>query len=258
MACALQFEAGCDMRRRRQRAAQRSEPLLWYQIPPLWSVADPSTRGENLKAVPGSRLSGFLRCRVCRRLGRSRQGAGGVKRRRWRRQRAAPRLAMRCKCRAARLWREKALARALQSQANRSLPAAMSDRPSLGKTEEQKSLRELSVALTSFAESQSQIKCIFSLYDHDSDGFLTTDQTTLLMRKLGYGMPSAWAYVYRDAVTLPLVSNMPHARASLPAPFDARFAGVAVCTRAVARKAKGAKDVQSAFARHRPILRHEL
>ena len=97
----------------------------------------------------------------------------------------------------------------------------MSDRPSLGKTEEQKSLRELSVALTSFAESQSQIKCIFSLYDHDSDGFLTTDQTTLLMRKLGYGMPSAWAYVYRDAVTLPLVSNMPHARASLPASFDA-------------------------------------
>ena len=60
----------------------------------------------------------------------------------------------------------------------------------MGKTEEQKSLRELSVALTSFAESQSQIKCIFSLYDHDSDGFLTTDQTTLLTRKLGYGMPS--------------------------------------------------------------------
>ena len=128
----------------------------------------------------------------------------------------------------------------------------------LGKTEEQKSLRELSVALTSFAESQSQIKCIFSLYDHDSDGFLTTDQTTLLMRKLGYGMPSAWAYVYRDAVTLPLVSNMPHARAPLPAPFDARFAAVAVCTWTFARKAKGAKDVQSAFARHRPILRHEL
>ena len=111
--------------------------------------------------------------------------------------------------------------RALQSQANLFLPAAMSDRPSLGKSEEQKSLRELSVALTSFAESQSQIKCIFSLYDHDSDGFLTTDQTTLLMRKLGYAMPSAWAYVYRDAVTLPLVSNMPHARASLPAPLDA-------------------------------------
>jgi hypothetical protein len=97
----------------------------------------------------------------------------------------------------------------------------MSDRPSLGKSEEQKSLRELSVALTSFAESQSQIKCIFNLYDHDSDGFLTTYQTTLLMRKLGYAMPSAWAYVYRDAVTLPLVSNMPHARASLPAPLDA-------------------------------------
>jgi hypothetical protein len=31
MGCALQFEAGCDMRRRGQRAAQRSEPLLWYQ-----------------------------------------------------------------------------------------------------------------------------------------------------------------------------------------------------------------------------------
>ncbi len=43
------------------------------------------------------------------------------------------------------------------------------------------------------------------------------------MRKLGYAMPSAWAYVYRDAVTLPLVSNIPHARASLPAPFDARL-----------------------------------
>ncbi len=51
--------------------------------------------------------------------------------------------------------------------------------------------------------------------------FLTTDQTTLLMRKLGYAMPSAWAYVYRDAVALPLVTNMPHARASLPASFDA-------------------------------------
>jgi hypothetical protein len=40
------------------------------------------------------------------------------------------------------------------------------------------------------------------------------------MSKLGYAMPSALAYVYRDIVMLPLVSNLPHARASLPAPLD--------------------------------------
>ena len=81
----------------------------------------------------------------------------------------------------------------------------MSDSISGWKSEEQKSLRELSAALTSFAESQAQIKSIFGLYDHDSDGFLTTSQTTLVMRKLGFAVPKSWDYVYRDAVTLPLV-----------------------------------------------------
>ena len=81
----------------------------------------------------------------------------------------------------------------------------MSDGTIGWRSEEQKSLRELSVSLTSYQESQAQIKCIFSLYDHDSDGILTTNQTIMLMRKLGYVMPSAWAFVYRDAITLPLV-----------------------------------------------------
>jgi Ca2+-binding EF-hand superfamily protein len=86
------------------------------------------------------------------------------------------------------------------------------------------SLRELSSSLASFTESQSQIKSIFSLYDHDSDGYLTTNQALLfnhiamgcdfnltnvqaiqLMRKLGFEMPREWGYVYRDAVTLPMV-----------------------------------------------------
>ncbi len=86
----------------------------------------------------------------------------------------------------------------------------MSDSISGWKSEEQKSLRELSAALTSFTESQAQIKSIFGLYDHDSDGFLTTSQTTLLMRKLGFPVPKSWDYVYRDAVTLPLVRKMLH------------------------------------------------
>jgi hypothetical protein len=81
----------------------------------------------------------------------------------------------------------------------------MSDGTVGWRSEEQKSLRELSVSLTSFEESQAQIKCIFRLYDHDSDGILTTNQTIMLMRKLGYVMPSAWPFVYRDAITLPLV-----------------------------------------------------
>ena len=86
--------------------------------------------------------------------------------------------------------------------------AAMSDSAGVWKSEEQKSLRELSGALISFAESQAQIKCMFSLYDHDSDGLLTTNQTQLLMRKLGYSAPKSWDYIYRDAVTLPLVSDI--------------------------------------------------
>jgi hypothetical protein len=84
----------------------------------------------------------------------------------------------------------------------------MSDSAGVWKSEEQKSLRELSGALISFAESQAQIKCMFSLYDHDSDGLLTTNQTQLLMRKLGYAAPKSWDYIYRDAVTLPLVSDI--------------------------------------------------
>ncbi len=82
---------------------------------------------------------------------------------------------------------------------------AMADSAGAWKSEDQKSLRELSGTLASFAESQAQIKLIFSLYDHDSDGFLSTNQTALLMRKLGFTAPKAWEYVYRDAVTLPLV-----------------------------------------------------
>jgi hypothetical protein len=81
----------------------------------------------------------------------------------------------------------------------------MSDGAVGWRSEEQKSLRELSTSLASFEESQAQIKCIFTLYDHDSDGICTTNQGIMLMRKLGYVMPSAWAYVYRDAITLPLV-----------------------------------------------------
>ncbi len=82
---------------------------------------------------------------------------------------------------------------------------AMADSAGAWKSEDQKSLRELSGTLASFTESQAHIKLIFSLYDHDSDGFLTTNQTALLMRKLGFTAPKAWGYVYRDAVTLPLV-----------------------------------------------------
>jgi Ca2+-binding EF-hand superfamily protein len=83
----------------------------------------------------------------------------------------------------------------------------MSDGVGGWKSEEQKSLRELSTTLASFQESQAQIKCIFSLYDHDSDGICTTNQTIMLMRKLGYDVPSSWAYVYRDAITLPMVRS---------------------------------------------------
>ena len=83
----------------------------------------------------------------------------------------------------------------------------MSDGVGGCKSEEQKSLRELSTTLASFQESQAQIKCIFSLYDHDSDGICTTNQTIMLMRKLGYDVPSSWAYVYRDAITLPMVRS---------------------------------------------------
>jgi len=43
------------------------------------------------------------------------------------------------------------------------------------------SLRELSSTLASFTQSQSQIKSIFSMYDHDSDGYLTTSQALLLV-----------------------------------------------------------------------------
>ena len=39
----------------------------------------------------------------------------------------------------------------------------------------------------------------------DRGGLLTSNQTELLLRKLGYSMPSSWVYLHRDAVTLPLV-----------------------------------------------------
>jgi hypothetical protein len=105
-------------------------------------------------------------------------------------------------------WNWEACARVALELCVAVLVAAMADNTGAWKSEDQKSLRELSATLASFTESQAHIKLIFSLYDHDSDGFLTTNQTALLMRKLGFTAPKAWDYVYRDAVTLPLVGDM--------------------------------------------------
>ena len=104
-------------------------------------------------------------------------------------------------------WNWEACARVALELCVAVIVAAMADTGSW-KSEDQKSLRELSATLASFTESQAHIKLIFSLYDHDSDGFLTTNQTALLMLKLGFTAPKAWDYVYRDAVTLPLVGDM--------------------------------------------------
>jgi hypothetical protein len=81
MRCALQFEAGCDDEAAQRGGAKigraRALPLLWYhQMFSLWSVANP-LHGENLKPVPGSRLSPCGA--ACRRLVLAEQ-AGGVKR----------------------------------------------------------------------------------------------------------------------------------------------------------------------------------
>lgn len=99
------------------------------------------------------------------------------------------------------------------------------------KSEEEKSLRDLSVSLESFAESQAQIKSIFSLFDHDTDGLLTSNQTELLLRKLGYSMPSSWVYLHRDAVTLPLV-RLPITYACVSCCSDKL--GLAVCAWTIA------------------------
>ena len=182
--------------------------------------------------------------------------AGAESRRRWRRVKAAARcscFAVRCKCSTARLWRGGALVRASQSQANCFLPAAMSYRPSLGTTEEQKSLRELSVALTSFAEIGSA--------DHKSNAYSasTTTTPTSSSRQITAHEQTGVRYDECFGVRLPRYRHAASGQQLAPRPcvfacaVRYAFADVAVCSWTVVRKAKGVKYVQSAFARYQPI-----
>lgn len=105
------------------------------------------------------------------------------------------------------------------------------------------------------------MKCIFSLYDHNSNEFFTTDHTALQQPA---HEQTGLRYAECFGVRLPRYRHAASGQQLAPRPCvfacAARFAfaAVAVCSWTVVRKAKGVKYVQSAFARYQPILRHEF